>query len=123
MYKHYIPSINTQVGATYRYISGWPYFNPNSEEFLSDVSPDLHNLALNASVLTSLWGNFTVFFISWDNVLQQDQIYGYQYSANGENMIVSEAPVKSTLFFGIFMSILYGDDRRVNDIDIDKSAE
>ena len=83
----------------------------------------MHNLALNASVLTSLWGNFTVFFISWDNVLQQDQIYGYQYSANGENMIVSEAPVKSTLFFGIFMSILYGDDRRVNDIDIDKSAE
>ena len=123
VYKHYIPSINTQVGATYRYISGWPYYNPNAEEFLSDISPALHNLAVNASVLTSLWGNFTVFFISWDNVLQLDQIYGYQYSSNGENMIVSQAPIKSTLFFGIFMSILYGDDRRVNDIDIDKSAE
>ncbi len=121
--KYYISSINTQVGATYRYISGWPYYNPNSEVFLSDISPELHNLSVNASWLTSLWGNFTVFFIAWDNVLQMDQIYGYNYSADGVNRITNEAPVKSTVFFGVFMSILYGDDRRVNDDDIDKSAE
>ncbi len=123
VYKHYIPGINTQVGGTYRFISGWPYYNPNNPQFLGDVSPALHNFAVNASVLASLWGNFTVFFISWDNALGFDQIYGYQYSQDGANMLVNQAPVKSTLFFGIFMSILYGDDRRVNDEDIDQSAE
>jgi len=124
VYKHYISTINTQVGATYRYISGWPYYNPNNPQFLGDVSPALHNFALNASVLTSLWGNFTVFFISWDNALGFDQVYGYQYSnLDPMQRTVLQAPVKSTVFFGIFMSILYGADRKVNDDDIDKSAE
>lgn len=122
--KYYIAKINTQVGATYRYISGWPYYNPNNTDFLADVSPALHNVAFNASVLSSLWGNFTVFFISWDNALGFDQIYGYKYSTvNPDNYIVDQAPVKSTVFFGVFMSILYGKDRNVSDEDIDKSAE
>ncbi len=121
--KYYFSQINTQFGATYRYISGWPYYNPNSAGFLSDVSPALHNLSLNASYLASLWGNFTVFFISWDNAPGFDQIYGYQYSSDGNNMLVDQAPVKSAVFFGIFMSILYGDDRRVNDADIDDSEK
>ena len=121
--KYYISSINTQVGATYRYISGWPYYNPANPQFLGDQSPALHNLALNASVLASIWGNFTVFFISWDNALGFDQIYGYRYSQDGSAMLVDQAPVKSTVFFGIFMSFLYGSDRRVNDEDIDGSAE
>lgn len=121
VYKHYFPGINTQVSGTYRYISGWPYYNPNNPEFLGDVSPDLHNVALSASVLQSLWGNFTVFFISWDNTFGFDQIYGYNYSADGSQFLVNQAPVKSTVFFGIFMSILYGKDKNVDDIDIDKS--
>jgi len=90
---------------------------------LGDVSPQLHNLSLSASYLTSLWGNFTVIFLSWDNAPQFDQIYGYQYSADGTVRVENQAPIKSTVFFGIFISFLYGDDRRVNDIDIDKSAE
>lgn len=123
VYKHYIPGINTQISGTYRFISGWPYYNPNNPKFLGDVSPQLHNLSLSASYLTSLWGNFTVIFLSWDNAPQFDQIYGYQYSADGTVRIENQAPIKSTVFFGIFISFLYGDDRRVNDIDIDKSAE
>lgn len=121
VYKHYFASINTQVSGTYRYISGWPYYNPNNPQFLGDVSPSLHNLALSASYLTSLWGNFTVVFLSWDNAPQFDQIYGYRYSADGTNMLTNQAPVKSTIFFGVFVSILYGQDRRVNDQDIDDS--
>jgi hypothetical protein len=123
VYKYYFASINTQISGTYRYISGWPYYNPNNPQFLGDKSPQLHNLALSASYLTSLWGNFTVVFLSWDNVPQFDQIYGYQYSSDGATRVTSEAPVKSVLFFGVFVSILHGNDRRVNDIDIDKSAE
>lgn len=121
--KYYFAEINTQVSATYRYISGWPYYNPNNPQFLGDVSPQLHNLALSASYLVSLWGNFTVIFLSWDNAPGFDQIYGYRYSADGSNMLVNQAPVKSSVFFGIFMSILHGQDRRVNDIEIDKSNE
>ena len=123
VYKHYFPTINTQVSGTYRYISGWPYYNPNNPQFLGDVSPDLHNLAISASYLTSLWGNFTVVFLSWDNAPQFDQIYGYQYSSDGMTRVENRAPIKSTIFFGVFISILYGEDRRVNDIDIDKSEE
>ncbi len=123
VYKHYIPGINTQISGTYRYISGWPYYNPNNPQFLGDVSPQLHNLSLSASYLTSLWGNFTVIFLSWDNAPQFDQIYGYQYSADGTVRVENQAPIKSTVFFGVFISFLYGQDRRVNDIDIDKSAE
>lgn len=121
VYKHYFANINTQVSGTYRFISGWPYYNPNNPQFLGDVSPALHNLALSASYLTSLWGNFTVVFLSWDNAPQFNQIYGYRYSADGTNMLTNQAPVKSTIFFGVFVSILYGQDRRVNDEDIDDS--
>lgn len=123
VFKYYFSTINTQLSGTYRYISGWPYYNPNNPQFLGDVSPDLHNISLSASYLASLWGNFTVFFVSFDNAAQFDQIYGYRYSTDGTNMLVNQAPVKSTVFFGIFMSILQGNDRRVNDIDIDESNE
>ncbi len=123
VYKHYFPTINTQISGTYRYISGWPYYNPNNPQFLGDVSPQLHNLAISASYLTSLWGNFTVIFLSWDNAPGFDQIYGYEYSADGLTQFENKAPIKSTVFFGIFVSILHGNDRRVNDIDIDKSEE
>lgn len=121
--KYYFSSINTQVSATYRYISGWPYFNPNNPQFLGDISPALHNVSLSASYLASLWGNFTVIFLSWDNAPGFEQIYGYRYSADGSNMLVNQAPVKSSVFLGVFMSILQGQDRRLNDLEIDKSNE
>lgn len=116
VYKQYVAAIRTQIGATYQFISGWPYFNPNKSdaEFLSDVSPDLHNLSVNLSYLCSIFGNFTVIFASCGNVLGFKQIYGYTYSMDGSMRLAEEPPVNRTFFIGMFLSIQYGANHRVD---------
>lgn len=108
VYKHYIPKITTQVGATYRFISGFPYYDPfaSDADFLKNSSPPYHNFSINASYLTTIFDNFTVVFVSVDNVLGFDQVYGYQYSAEDEGVYLEQIPpLKRQFFIGVFISI------------------
>lgn len=114
VYKQYVPAIRTQFGATYRFISGFPYYDPFAaeEDFLANTSPAYHNFSLNASYLTSIFENFTVIFVSFDNVFGFDQIYGYTYSTEDAGMFLEQRPpLKSSVFIGLFMNILKQADR------------
>ena len=44
VYKQYVSKIRTQFGATYRYISGWPVYDPGSDTFLGETSPVYQDL-------------------------------------------------------------------------------
>lgn len=113
VYKQTIPSINVTVGATYVFATGRPYADPNDspDQYLSKQTPNYHNLSLNASWLTAIFQNFTVIAVSVNNVLGFDNIYSYQYPADGSeaNRVAIKSPAIRSYFIGVFMSI--GEDR------------
>lgn len=107
VYKHFISSLKMQVGATYSYSSGRPYYNPNNEKFNSDVTPAYQDLSINVAYLPR---PNLILYLSGTNVLGNDNIFGYQYSntkdANG--VYASRAtrqPADRFLFIGVFITI------------------
>lgn len=112
VYKEYIPKISTDIGLTYTFATGRPYFNPNlpSKLFLSDRTQDYNSLGLSLSYLTTIRKAFTVLVLSVSNALGNSLVYGYNYSSDGTRR-QSITPAASRFYFlGMFMS--FGIDRR-----------
>lgn len=105
VYKHNVFKQKMNVGFTYSFSSGRPYFNPNNHNFMSDLTPNFHNFGLNASYLTSIKGNFTVIYFSADNIFNIQNIFGYRYSADGTQRIATNPPAFRTFFAGININI------------------
>jgi hypothetical protein len=107
VYKHFISKLKSQVGVTYSYGSGRPYYNPNSENFNSDYTPSYQDLSANISYLPKNW---IIVYASCTNLLSRDNIFGYQYSnAPDANGTYAGRPVmqpaKHFLFLGVFLTI------------------
>lgn len=117
VYKHYIPSTQLNLGATYTFATGRPYYNPNrpESEFMKDRTRSLNTLSVNVNYLTSIGKAFTVFVFTMTNVLGNDQEYGFRYSSDKlrRNMVGPMAP--RFFYLGMFMS--FGIDRRQEQID------
>ena len=103
--KHWVQEITTYFGLTYSFATGRPYFNPNNPEFLGDRAKSYHNLSLNASILTNVFGNFAVIFCSIDNLLGINNIYGYNYSSDGKIREGIVSPALRSAFIGMFISL------------------
>jgi hypothetical protein len=108
VYKKFFEKLDSQVGATYTFSSGRTYFNPNSSGFLADKTNSFNNLSVNVSYLTHILKQFTVVYISANNIPGFKNIYGYQYSASGAQRRAIEPPARRDLFIGLLMTI--GDD-------------
>ncbi len=108
--KYFVDKISMQFGATYTFASGRPYENPNQPGFLESRTKSYHDLSVNASYLTEVFGQFTIIHLIVSNVLGTSQIFGYHYSsepgANGLYQPYAITPAASRfLFAGIFISI------------------
>jgi len=79
VYKHYIPDLRSQIGATYTFQSGRPFHDPADPGFMQGRTPEFHNFSMNWSYLTNIRGHFTVIFVSVTNVPGVDNIFGYRY--------------------------------------------
>ena len=82
--KYFIESLQLNVGLSYTYASGRPYYNPASPVFLGDRSPDYHSLSANMSYLLTIGKFFAVAYISVSNLTDRKNIYGYNYSNDGQ---------------------------------------
>ncbi len=109
VYKHFITPIKSQIGFTYSYTSGRPYYNPNlsTEKFQSQQTPFYQDLSANISYLPK---PSLIIYASCTNLLGRDNVFGYQYSAqqNSSGEYVSQAvrqPATRFLFLGIFLTI------------------
>ena len=109
VYKHFVKAIKSQLGFTYSYASGRPYYNPNnlSDKFNSDRTPSYQDLSANVAYLPK---SNLIIYLSCTNLLGRDNIFGYQYSGqpNGTGEYVSRAvrqPAPRFLFIGIFITI------------------
>ncbi|KXX72351.1 TonB-dependent receptor [Flammeovirga sp. SJP92] len=100
-----IPSLRLQPGLTYTYASGRPFENPNAEVFMDDKTKDFHNLDIALNYTMNLMGNFTVLFASFSNVLGFDQVFGYEYSKDGNFRVAKLPTSKQSIFLGLFMTI------------------
>jgi hypothetical protein len=99
--KYFVESIQLNLGMTYSYASGRPYYNPNDKVFLGRRSPEYHNLSFNASYLTSLGKWFTVVYAGIDNAINHKNILGYRYSADGQNRYPVVPPLYRSVFVGV----------------------
>ncbi|MEM8525849.1 MAG: TonB-dependent receptor [Bacteroidota bacterium] len=110
VYKHFIADMNSVLGITYAYGSPRPYFNPNHENFHSDFTKEYHDLSVNWSYLTNLFGQFTILHLSAANILGLENTFGYQYSQQpnelGQYDRIAIRPANNSFFFiGLFVSI------------------
>ncbi|HYK47452.1 MAG TPA: TonB-dependent receptor [Parafilimonas sp.] len=118
--KRFITKWKAGFNVTYSFATGRPYYN-----FMYDNSSDKYNIAdqgrtknynnlgFSAEYLPSLGKKdaktFIVLFASMTNVLNQTQIYGYNYSYNGLNKQPILPPAQRFYFIGMFLS--WGIDR------------
>ncbi|MEZ4966101.1 MAG: carboxypeptidase-like regulatory domain-containing protein [Saprospiraceae bacterium] len=109
VYKQWFPGLNTAFGATYSFQSPRPYNDPNRPGFNQMRTPAYHDLSINASYLTNLWGNFTILYVSATNLPGFEQVYGYQFGeeAGADGTFPSRAitpPARHFLFVGLFIN-------------------
>ncbi len=110
VYKHYIQAISSQIGITYKYASGRPYYNPSNPDFLADRTKSYNDLSFNISYLTHVLNNFTIVYFSVSNLFGWDQVFGYRYSLYPDNQgnytaLPVKPGAKRFLFLGIFISL------------------
>lgn len=106
--KYFVDKWHTSISATYTFATGKPYYNPgygtDYSRYLSDETPQYHNLALSGAYLHTFGKWFTVFYISIDNVTNQHNVFGYRYDGTGNKYPVVPALYR-TVFFGVNMSL------------------
>ncbi len=109
VYKHFITPIKSQVGFTYSYSSGRPYFNPNQpvNEFQTERTPSYQDLSVNIAYLPK---NNLIIYVSCTNLIGRDNIFGYQYatSPDAEGVYASRAIKQAAprfMFLGVFITL------------------
>jgi len=110
VYKHFLSKINTAVGFTYSFGSGRPYNDPNESTFNNGMTKPYQDLSFNASYLTNIFGQFTVVYLSVNNVLGFENNFGYRFSNTpSEDGTFASSPIepaaKRFFFVGCFISI------------------
>ncbi|MES2651117.1 MAG: TonB-dependent receptor [Bacteroidota bacterium] len=105
VYKQYIPYLKSEIGTTYSFSSGRTYYNPNSIGFLSDKTKNFNNLSLNVSHLTSVFKQFAVVYASVTNLPGFKNVYGYNYSPNGQQRTAILPAAKRNFFIGLLVTI------------------
>lgn len=120
--KQFVTPIATNFSLTYTYASGRPYYNPNLplSAFLSDRTIDYHNIGFQVNYLTKLGKANTVFIFNINNLIGNQQVYGYHFASNPDlqGIFKGEAitpMAKRSIFFGAYLTI--GNDRRREIID------
>jgi len=102
--KRFFTKIQTNVGLTYTFASGRPYYLYSGSTLgWGGKTPSYNNLSANASYLTNIKGHFTVLVLSVSNVLGFDNIFSYRQTLGGLEPVRPLS--KSFAFIGMFISI------------------
>ena len=118
--KKFITKLKSMFNASYSFASGRPYYNirydnaTNSNKIYDHgKTKDFNSLSVSINYLPNIAktgsNKFTVFVFSITNVLGSNNVYGYNYSNNGNNKQPILPPAKRFFFLGCFLS--FGIDR------------
>ena len=118
--KKFITKLKSMFNASYSFASGRPYYNirydnaTNSNKIYDHgKTKDFNSLSVSINYLPNIAktgsNKFTVFVFSITNVLGSNNVFGYNYSNNGNNKQPILPPAKRFFFLGCFLS--FGIDR------------
>lgn len=107
VYKHFITSLKTQLGLTYSFGSGRPYYDPNSEKFNGSLTPYYQDVSANISYLPRNW---LIVYASCTNLLGRNNVFGYDYATTPDaNGVYASRAVRQAaqrfMFVGVFITI------------------
>jgi hypothetical protein len=107
VYKHWIPSLRSQIGATFSFGSPRPHNNINSSEFMDERLPAYKSLDVNWSFL---YRDNIIFHAAISNVLGFNNVFGYNYAptpdATGTFARSAIVPAANQFFFvGCFITL------------------
>jgi vitamin B12 transporter len=105
VYKYFFPKLSLAPSVTYLFATGRPYYNPNNTDYLSDRTRNYHNLSLSFSYLTSIRKSFSVVVFSVGNLLGIENVFTYNYSADGSRRMAVGPTADRFFFLGLFMNI------------------
>ncbi len=107
VYKYFISSMRTQVGATYSFASGRPYNDPNQNSFQSGRTISYHDLSVNISYLVK---DNMILYVSATNLMGRENVFGFEYQTESQpDGVYADRPVilpaKRFLFVGFFITL------------------
>ncbi|TCN70568.1 TonB-dependent receptor [Acetobacteroides hydrogenigenes] len=105
--KWWISKLSTQLGATFSYATGRPYDDPSTPLFMDKLTKEYMDVSINASYIFKLFGKTSVLYTQMGNLLNRENIYGYNYyrDANGQYQAAKiTASTKQSFFFGVFLN-------------------
>lgn len=117
VYKYFISSIRSQVGATYSFNSGRPYNNPNEEAFNNGRTQFYSDLSFN---MAYLYRQNIILYCSASNLLGREQVFGYEFENDpGTDGIYDSRPIgqPAPRFFFVGLFITLTKDGKANNLD------
>jgi len=118
--KKFVMDWKTGFNLSYTYSKGRPYYNIMTKEingelvnYLDDSGKlkDYSGLNFSVNYVPSVGKkdskSFTVFVLSINNILGNKNVYGFNYSADGNSRTAVRPPVNTFVFVGVFVS--FGD--------------
>lgn len=113
--KKFFREISTNVNVSWALAAGRPYYNISTHGITDQGTTKAYNIAnLHVAYLCSFfknrkWKDFSGFAMGVNNLFGTKQVFGYQYSANGQFREPVTLPATRGYFIGVFMS--FGIDR------------
>ncbi len=118
--KKFVTGLKTQFNANYTFATGRPYYNIRYDNITNKFNIydqgrtiNYNSLSFSVNYLPNVFkqgaNKFTVFVFSITNVLGSEQVFGYNYSANGLRKQAIIPPSKTFIYLGVFIS--FGVDR------------
>ncbi|MCP4459615.1 MAG: TonB-dependent receptor [Cytophagales bacterium] len=107
VYKQFISSIKTQVGASYSFNSGRPYNDPNAEKFNGSRTKNYSDLSFNFAYI---YKQNVILYVSATNLLGRNNVFGYEFEDEAgiddfyESRPITQ-PAKRFLFVGLFITL------------------
>lgn len=115
--RYWVNSLKSQIGLSYKFLTGRPYNNPNEANFMTGKTPNFNDLSLGWSYLLS---QQKILYFSVSNILGSQNVFGYEYSnqpdMNGtfQRRTITQAADRF-FFVGFFWTI--SDDKKTNNLD------
>ncbi|HTF30040.1 MAG TPA: TonB-dependent receptor [Flavitalea sp.] len=114
--KKFVTKWKTQFNGSYTYATGRPYYNlkynnNDGKYVIADQGKtiDFHSMSVSVNYLPNIGKanskNFVVWVFSLNNVLGNNQVFGYNYSANGSRKDPILPTAKRFIFLGCFLSL------------------
>ncbi|HTE09995.1 MAG TPA: TonB-dependent receptor [Chitinophagaceae bacterium] len=117
--KKFFPELKFSANMAYAFATGRPYYDMRTGSdgkvaiYGKGTTNSYHNINVSFAYLFSLfkkWNDFSGIGFGMNNVLGSNQVFGYNYSYNGNNKAPVTLPATRFYYIGIFMS--FGTDRR-----------